>query len=323
MEAGVPLRERLPEADPRGARRPLRSRLGRAHAFALGLACSGVLFGAAARAAEPTKDQCIDANEKAQAMRKSEKLHAAEQTLLVCVSASCPGPVRDDCAQRLTELRSVIPTVVFIVKDDADQDLSDVRVTMDDQPLASKLDGTAIAIDPGPHHFVIEAVGKQKEERSLVIREGEKDRHERIVLVSAAVAAAPVPAAPVAPPPPPPEPEAPAKDGKAQRAAGLVVGGVGAAGVIVGGIFGIVSKSTYNHALTTECSNSVSQCSGKGVTDGNTAHSQAAVSTVAFIAGGALLAGGVLLYFTAPRAGVTVSPTVGMGSAGVGVSGSF
>jgi hypothetical protein len=323
MEAGVPLRERLSEAGPRDARRPPRSRLRRVHALALALGCSGVLSGAAARAAEPTKDQCIDANERAQGMRKSEKLHAAEQTLLICVSASCPGPVRDDCAQRLTELRSVIPTVVFVVKDDADQDLSDVTVTMDDQPLASKLDGTAIAIDPGQHHFVIEAAGKQREERSLVIREGEKDRHERIVLVTAAVAAAPVvPTAPVAEPPPPPEPEAPAKDGKTQRIAGLVVGGVGAAGLVVGGIFGIVSKSTYNHALT-ECTNGASDCSPTGVSDGKSAHSQAAVSTVAFIAGGALLAGGVLLYFTAPRAGLTVSPTVGMGSAGLSASGSF
>ena len=324
MEAGVPLRERLSEAGPRDARRPSRARLRRVHALALALGCSGVLSGAAARAAEPTKDQCIDANEKAQGMRKSEKLHAAEQTLLICVSASCPGPVRDDCAQRLTELRSVIPTVVFVVKDDADQDLSDVSVTMDDQPLASKLDGTAMAIDPGHHYSVIEAAGKQREERTLVIREGEKDRHERIVLVTAAVAAAPVvPAAPVAEAPPPPEPEAPAKDGKTQRIAGLVVGGVGAAGLVVGGIFGIVSKSTYNHALSKECSNSASDCDPTGVSDGKTAHSQAAVSTVAFIAGGALLAGGVVLYFTAPRAGVTVSPTVGMGSAGLGVSGSF
>jgi len=164
MEAGVPLRERLSEAGPRDARRPSRARLRRVHALALALGCSGVLSGAAARAAEPTKDQCIDANEKAQGMRKSEKLHAAEQTLLICVSASCPGPVRDDCAQRLTELRSVIPTVVFVVKDDADQDLSDVSVTMDDQPLASKLDGTdySLADMSDDAVAVLDAIGSER-----------------------------------------------------------------------------------------------------------------------------------------------------------------
>jgi hypothetical protein len=298
---------------------PVKLRLRLAAALVIVSVCSGNT----ARAADPTKDQCIDANETAQALRKSEKLRDAEQRLLVCVSASCPGPVRDDCAQRLTELRSVIPTVVFVVKDDADQDLSDVSVTMDDQPLASRLDGTAIAIDPGPHHLVFEAAGRQNVERSLVIREGEKDRHERVVLVPTPVAAPPaaVPqSAPVAPAEPPP-----AKEGSAQRTAGLVVGGVGAAGVVVGSVFGILAKATYDHALNSpsECNHSTSNCQGQGVPDGKTAHSQATVSTIAFIAGGALLGGGALLYFTAPKAGVTVSPTVGVRSAGVGVNGSF
>ena len=281
----------------------------------------GVFSGEPARAADPTKDECIDANETAQTLRRNEKLRDAEQHLLVCVSASCPGPVRDDCAQRLTEVRSVIPTLVFVVKDDADQDLSDVRVTMDDQTLAKKLDGTAIAIDPGPHHFVFEAAGRQKEERSLVIREGEKDRHERVILVATPVAAPPpqvpesAPAAAVEPPP--------ARDGTAQRAAGLVVGGIGAAGVVVGGVFGILAKATYDNALKNECNGHANACMQPGITDGKTAHAQATVSTVAFIAGGTLVAGGAILFFSAPRGAVTVSPTVGIGSAGVGVHGSF
>jgi hypothetical protein len=283
----------------------------------------GLLSSLPARAADPTKDQCIDANETAQELRKGARLRDAEQRLLVCVSASCPGPVRDDCAQRLTELRAVIPTVVFIVKDDADQDLSDVRVTMDEQPLASKLDGTAIAIDPGPHHFVFEAAGRQREERSLVIREGEKDRHERVVLVAAQVPV-PVAAAPVPESTPPAPVEEPAsKDGKGQRVAGLVVGGVGVAGVVVGGVFGILAKSTYARGLDQCQHKDPSLCNPGGVDDGKSAHTQATVSTIAFIAGGALLGGGALLYFTAPRSGVTVSPTVGMGSAGVRVGGSF
>ncbi len=290
--------------------------------LAAAFACAGVLLGGRAHAAEPTKDQCIDANETAQGLRKNEKLRDAEQRLMVCVSASCPGPVREDCAQRLTELRSLIPTIVFSVKDDADQDLSDVQVTMDDQPLTSKVDGTAIAIDPGPHHFVFEAAGRRKEERALVVREGEKDRHERIVLVAQGTAT-PV-AAPAAESAPPASVEAPAKDGKTQRTAGFVVGGVGAAGLIVGGVFGIVSKSTYNGAVGT-CTPSTSPptgCSPGGLSDRDKASTQAAVSTVAFIAGGALLATGAVLVFTAPR-GVTVSPTVGLRSAGVGVNGSF
>jgi len=294
------------------------------HAVAIG--CASVLFAGSASAADPTKDQCIDANEASQAMRKAEKLHDAEQKLLVCVSAGCPGPVRDDCAQRLTEVRAATPTVVFVVKDDADQDLTDVHVTIDGQPLTDKLDGLAIPIDPGPHRFTFVSTGRTKEERALVIREGEKDRHERVILVVAATTASAVPPSESAPAPgaepAAPAAEAPARDGTMQRVAGLVVGGVGAAGVVVGSIFGFVSKSTYDHAWN-ECGRHANGCNGQGVADGSSAHSQAAVSTVAFVAGAALLGGGALLYFTAPKAGVTVSPTVGLGSAGVAVHGGW
>src|ERR1019366_562817 len=187
---------------PSGARPPARRR----GWYAVAIGGTSVFLAGSASAGGPTKDQCIDANEASQAMRKAEKLHDAEQKLLVCVSASCPGPVRDDCAQRLTEVRAATPTVVFVVKDDADQDLTDVHVTIDGQPLTDKLDGLAIPIDPGPHRFTFASSGRTKEERALVIREGEKDRHERVVLVSAATppaaaanATAPVPeAAPIA-----------------------------------------------------------------------------------------------------------------------------
>ncbi|HEX4447575.1 MAG TPA: hypothetical protein VH044_12590 [Polyangiaceae bacterium] len=290
--------------------------------FAAALACA-MLSGGTASAAEPTKDQCIDANEQAQGLRKNDKLREAEQKLLVCVSTSCPGPVREDCGQRLTEVRAITPTLVFVVKDDADQDLSDVRVTMDDQVLASKLDGTAIAVNPGPHHFVFEAPGRAKEERSLVVREGEKDRHERVVLVTLPAESVPLAAVPVTAPAASAAVESPPSPGRAQRIAGLAVAGVGVAGVVVGSVFGIVAKSTYKDALTGCTDGNTDECTHDSVQKSGTAHDQATVSTIAFIAGGALLAGGVALYFTAPHASVAIAPTVGMGSAGLGVSGSW
>jgi hypothetical protein len=291
--------------------------------WAVAVAGASLAVSSPAFAAEPTKDQCIDANESSQALRKTEKLHEAEQKLLVCVSASCPGPIRDDCAQRLTELRAATPTVVFSVKDDADQDLTQVHVTLDGAPLTDRLDGTAIPIDPGPHRFTFAASGKNKEERAFVIREGEKDRRERVVLVTTG---GPAPAATAVPATPPPDAtapapaEAPPKDGKTQRIAGVAVGGAGVVGLVVGSILGLAAHSKYNDALTNECGGVASNCKQAGVDDGKSAHSEAAVSTVLFVAGAALVAGGAVLYFTAPK-GVTVSPTVGWQSAGVAVGG--
>lgn len=272
---------------------------------------------ALAAASEPTKNECIDANETAQSLRKNGKILEAEQRLRVCVAASCPGPVRDDCAQRLTEVRSATPTIVFVVKDDADQDLSAVHVTMDGAPLVDNLDGTAIALDPGEHRFVFEADGRMKEERTLLMHEGEKDRHERIVLVRSPPIVTPPVNAPVAAEPPP------VSNGNPRRIAGIAVGAAGAVGVVIGSVFGILAKSTYDHAFT-ECDSKPNGCNsnGNGQADGQTAHHQATVSTVAFVAGAALLGGGALLYFTAPGGStVAVGPSAGPGAAGLAVRG--
>ena len=300
---------------------PLSLSSGRARIAVL-LGSAVLSFPAASAAAEPTKDQCIDANETAQSLRKVEKLREAEERLRVCVAAACPGPVRDDCAQRLTEVRAATPTIVFVVKDDADQDLSAVRVTMDGALLVDKLDGTAIALDPGEHHFAFDAEGRTRVERTLLVQEGEKDRHERIVLAALSVAP-PAPGsegAPVAVGP------SAGSEGRTQRIAGIAVGSAGAVGVVLGSVFGIIAKSTYDHALTTECNRNPSACDPKqnGPADGRTASGQATVSTVAFVAGGLLIGGGALLYFTAPRGpAVIVAPTAGVGAAGLAATGTW
>jgi hypothetical protein len=95
----------------------------------------------------------------------------------------------------------------------------------------------------------------------------------------------------------------------------------------VGTVFGIVAKNTYDNAMS-RCaqpgSSPPSGCPGDAITAGNdTAHQQATTSTIAFVAGGALLAGGAVLYFTAPKAGVAVAPTVGTNGAGLSVTGAW
>jgi serine/threonine-protein kinase len=192
---------------------------------------------------------------------------------------------------------------------------------MDGQPFVSKLDGTAISLDPGEHHFVFEADGLKSEQRTMVVREGDKNRHERVVLVGAARAPGATPAPQV------PEgvaPQAPS-DGHTQRIAGLALGGAGVVGLVVGTVFGFVSKSTWDktngHCGGYAHSSDPNSCDGTGFGYGQTAHSQATVATVAFIVGPALLAGGAYLYFTAPRAEVAVAPTVGGGGASLSLRG--
>jgi hypothetical protein len=281
-------------------------------AFGLAALLAVVAAPTIAVAEAPTKQECAAANEAAQDLRRAGKLRGARARLAMCTAASCPGPIREDCAQRLKEVEAALPSVIFEAKNAAGHDLSDVHVTVDGAALLDKLDGTPVVLDPGEHHLSFEAEGLATTEDTVVLREGERNRRVRITFPPLASSATKEAAA-VAPAP---------EQSHLQRDLGISLGAAGIAGVIVGAVFGVVAKSTYDNALQSECGGDPNHCSSQGAQDGRTAHSQATVSTAAFIGGGALLAGGATLYFTAPKSGdLSVAPTVGTGGAGLAFRG--
>src|SRR5579871_1225908 len=111
--------------------------------------------------ADVTKAQCVDADTQAQQLRREGKLGATRAQLKICTDPSCPQLVRDDCSQRLDELEKVQPTIVFEVKDGSGHDLADVKVSMDGQPLADSVSGSAIPVEPGSHSFTFETKGQK------------------------------------------------------------------------------------------------------------------------------------------------------------------
>jgi hypothetical protein len=276
----------------------------------LGVLLAGLLVTSFASGAEQTKQKCAANSESAQDLRRAGKLHEARASFAACTAASCPGPIREDCAQRLKDIEAAMPTVVLEAKNAAGHDLSAVRVTMDGTLLREELDGTAIAIDPGEHTFAFEASGFRKTEDTAVVREGERDRRVRVVLESLAPASGIARDAPRS------------VDRDPRRPLGLALGLAGGAGIAVGAVVGLVAKATYDNALQAECGGDPNRCTPQGTKDGQTAHSQATASTVALVAGGVLLAGGAVLYFTAPNGrDVTVAATVGHDGGGLAVTG--
>lgn len=319
--------------------------------FAFALAASLDLSQKAA-SAEPsiTNDQCIEANAKAQPLRRAGKLAAARAELARCVNRQCPGMVRDDCAQRLDELDRAQPTIVFDAKDTADDDLNAVRVTVDGERLTDKLDGSPLAVDPGAHTFTFETPGQPLTTRRLVVREGEKGRIEHVWFTGSQGGAV-VPAArtaraasstgavsgssaariagPAVDTPPPPS-SGGSHGGGTQRAWGLVLGGVGLGGVAAGTVFGLLASSAWNDSKN-ECSPGCSATShAAATTDHDKAVTDGTVSTIAFIAGGAFLVGGIALFASAPsdgndspRAAWAVTPSIGPAGGRLDVKGEF
>jgi hypothetical protein len=180
-----------------------------------------------------------------------------------------------------------------------------------DVPAASL--GTPQPADPGTHVCVVRAPGRADARADVTLREGEAKTLE--LSPGPAASSGDEPSASSSPGSAAGSSDAPIGNG--QRTAGLLVGGAGLAAVAVGSVFGFLSKSTYNDAQS-HCPNGNNSCDPQGVQGGNTAYNQALISDVALIGGAVLLAGGAVLYFTAPSGSrVGVTPAVGAHSAGL------
>jgi hypothetical protein len=113
--------------------------------------------------------------------------------------------------------------------------------------------------------------------------------------------------------------------GNAQRTTGLVIGGVGIAGLVVGVATAVAAKSQYDSAVTS-C-NGVGACAPSSISKIASARGLGDAATISFVAGAAALGTGAIVFFTAPTSKRGVGTTVGLGPAaegtGLAVAGRF
>ncbi len=242
-------------------------------------------------AAASTKQECVDTNERGQTLLQQDHLHAARASFAQCVSTACPGPVRQDCAARIVEIDRVMPAIEFDVRDAAGHELTGVSLRVHGDLVAVRLDGgVAVPIDPGTHDVeLVPQTGAARRE-TIVVRRGEKDRIEHVVLDPGAPAGA--------------DPRS------VWRTTAMALTGAGAVGLVAGGILGVLAKTTYDAALTDSCGGSARTCDAAGASKVSAAHEQAAAATGGVIAGAALVVGGVALWATATRE-IRLAPTTG------------
>jgi hypothetical protein len=139
--------------------------------------------------AEP-KAECVGQLDRAQSLQTARKLRDARASYVACSAATCPELVREDCSKSLVELDSAMPTIVFSARADG-HDVSDARVLLDGEAVASALDGHAVSLDPGAHVVRFERAGGGVSEVRLVAREGEKNRAVAAAFVSSTPAEKP------------------------------------------------------------------------------------------------------------------------------------
>lgn len=187
-----------------------------------------------------------------------------------------------------------------------------VEVRRDGVPLKPAEIGTPSPLDPGTH--VIEGSAP-----------GHRTWSARVVLASSGNVEVTVPPLElVAPgqentPPPAPAPADPASS--AQRTVGVLVLGGGIALIGVGAVFGVMAGATNADALAS-CNTQIepTRCSQRGLDLTDDARTQALLSTIFLVAGGAAVVSGAVLWLTAP---VKVAPTASATGAGLSATARF
>jgi hypothetical protein len=297
----------------------------------------------------PDKMACIAADTDGQSLRMTGSLVKARRRFAVCASTNCPSVVRDDCLERIAEVEAAQPEVVFTATNGAGRPVVSVHVTVDGVPIADRLDGRPLRVDPGDHEFVFESLGRVTAKMKVTLREGDKHVRHAVVLRTGsgdpvdevpapeplpvaddAGAAAPTESPPAANAAAPPAPTTVGDRFSSRRIAAIAVGSAGALGVVLGSVFGALTIKTWSDA-TADCRNNVCPAGAAGESDQRQARAAAwdgDVSTAAFIAGGLGLALGAWLWFapvesSSPSSGVSVLPVAGPSQGQLLVRGRF
>jgi hypothetical protein len=179
------------------------------------------------------------------------------------------------------------------------------------------LQGGPFAVEPGKHTIEVVANDKRRWSGSIDVKTGS---------ISTVTPDFDKPSAP-SQSGTPPIPTTAEGDGSTQRTLGLVIGGVGIVGLGLGAVFGIVASGKLDDAKA--ACGGYPTCDPQNRTEidaaNDSAKSAALVSTIGFVAGGVALAGGIVLYVTAPKgsgARASIGPMIGQAS-GCVVTASF
>ena len=173
------------------------------------------------------------------------------------------------------------------------------RVRLDGKALDGFVSGASIRVDPGEHTVIAVREGAAPASATLRIASGEERVLSLVLIVDR-----PDPVITVARVPP-------------QRTAALVVGGVGAAGLVGAVVAGSVALVDRSH-IGGHCFPGTLRCDQAGVDLARASRTLATASTGTFVAGAGLLGAGLVLFFTAPSPppsrGAAVAVRLAMGA---------
>jgi hypothetical protein len=127
--------------------------------------------------ASPNKDgrTCVSAFKRAQESELAGQLRDARESWQVCATAGCGPAMRQSCVSKARQLDADIPSIVPLVNDERGAPRVDVEVRVDGELLASRLDGRALALDPGVHELSFRADGALSVTQRVMVAQGQRN----------------------------------------------------------------------------------------------------------------------------------------------------
>lgn len=174
------------------------------------------------------------------------------------------------------------------------------RVERDGFELGAPSLGVAVPVDPGRHVLTVVVPGALR--RSLEVTVAERETREVVLDARGGVEPAPKDHAPVVPPP--------ARTAGGDRVIGFVALGIGAAGLALGSVSGLLAFDATSD-VRAHCDGDL-RCDPQGLDAGSRARSWSTVSTVAFAVGLAGVAVGAYFLIVAPHPSDVSAPTVSL-----------
>jgi hypothetical protein len=251
-----------------------------------------------------------------------------QQVVREQLAAGAPAPFVAAHARAQALLDRTLPRIAALKVhvDGGGASLEDLSVRIDGQPIASAMLDIDRPTDPGAHLIEATAKGRQAATSAVKLAEGAHEVVNLTLTSGSEVTVPPVPTPnPVPPTPfpiPPPTPDQTSAGGSS-RWIGWTLGGIGVAGIAVGGVFGAKTFSDKS-TLSNECTGQRCPPSANG--DISAASRDSTIANIATGAGAAFVVGGVVLLLVAPKtqsATASTHVTASVGPGWAGLQGSF
>lgn len=160
-------------------------------------------------------------------------------------------------------------------------------VTRDGVTVEPTVYGVAIPVDPGAHTVEAHAPGRKGFKGDVTVGADKDTKALDVPVLALGEDPSGAPAS---------------SSGAGLRIAGVTAMGAGAVGVLLGSIFGVMALDKKGAASDpTKCAPDFSVCNDAGKALVDEAKTAGTISTVAFVAGGVLAAGGLVMFLLAPK----------------------